>query len=470
MAIRAAPGDPPQERGRHGGGAGRRGPGGNPRRPSTGTPPSAALVASDLTTCAGLYVKLALAKFKARFTGDQSEVTYLENQISFSVCDPLWAEALVDYGEFLAQGGTIPYVNYPPGEIGSFAVLDTLPDQPSVTVALLADWGTGMEDAEALLTQVKAKNPDVVIHLGDIYYAGTAGEVQSNFLAVYGGVFGAPGTPGVPPLYSLSGNHDMYSGGAGYYGMLTALGQPASYFCLRNADWQLLAMDTGLNDRDPFTVLTNLTYLNPPEVPWQQDKLVNAAGRKTILLSHHQLFSAFDSVGQDVEGQALAWNPNLQAAFTRGGQSLLPQAAYWFWGHEHNLEIYQPYIGLARGRCIGAGACLVERRLVGAGALGERAGQRLAPRRIRPAAAHRRHHARQRRHRLRPLLRHRRPGRQSRHRHLLSGPGGDRQPGRAQLERVRGLHGVLLVFAFHALHRASGRREAAAPAGPGRRR
>jgi predicted phosphodiesterase len=322
----------------------------------TGTPPSAALVASDLTTCAGLYVKLALAKFKARFTGDQSEVTYLENQISFSVCDPLWAEALVDYGEFLALGGTIPYVNYPPGEIGSFAVLDTLPDKPTVTVALLADWGTGMEDARALLTQVKAKNPDVVIHLGDIYYAGTAGEVQSNFLAVYGSVFGAPGAPGVPPLYTLSGNHDMYAGGAGYYGMLPALGQPASYFCLRNAGWQLLAMDTGLNDRDPFTVLTNLTYLNPPEVPWQQDKLVNAAGRKTILLSHHQLFSAFDSVGQDVDGRSLAWNPNLQAAFTRGGQSLLPQVAYWFWGHEHNLEVYQPYIGLACGRCIGAGA------------------------------------------------------------------------------------------------------------------
>jgi hypothetical protein len=322
----------------------------------TGTPPTAALVVSDVATCAELYVKLALAKFKAHFTGDPAEVAYLENQIGFSVCDPLWAEALVDYGEFLAQGGTIPYVHYPPGEIGTFAVLDTLPEKPSVTVALLADWGTGMEDARALLSQVKAKNPDVVIHLGDIYYAGTSGETQSNFLAVYSSIFGALGAPGVPPLYTLSGNHDMYSGGAGYYGILPALGQPASYFCLRNADWQFLAMDTGLNDRDPFTVLSNLTYLNPPEVPWLQDKFVNAAGRKTILLSHHQLFSAFGAVGQDVEGQALAWNPNLQAAFTRGGQSLLTQVAWWFWGHEHNLEIYQPYMGLARGRCIGAGA------------------------------------------------------------------------------------------------------------------
>ncbi|PYQ58004.1 MAG: hypothetical protein DMF53_21325, partial [Acidobacteria bacterium] len=129
-----------------------------------------------------------------------------------------------------------------------------------------------------------------------------------------------------------------------------------SYFCLRNDNWQFLAMDTGYNDRDPFTVLSNLTFLNPPEVPWQQDKIQNAGGRKTVLLSHHQLFSAFGSVGNDTQGNPLACNPNLQAAFTVNGESLLGQVAWWFWGHEHNLDIYQPYVGLANGCCIGAGA------------------------------------------------------------------------------------------------------------------
>ena len=32
----------------------------------------------------------------------------------------------------------------------------------------------------------------------------------------------------------------------------------------------------------------------------------------------HQL-RKFGAIGQDVEGQSLAWNPNLLAAFTRGG-------------------------------------------------------------------------------------------------------------------------------------------------------
>jgi hypothetical protein len=29
---------------------------------------------------------------------------------------------------------------------------------------------------------------------------------------------------------------------------------------------------------------------------------------------------------------------------------------WWFWGHEHTLEIFDPYMGLKRGRCVGASA------------------------------------------------------------------------------------------------------------------
>ena len=35
---------------------------------------------------------------------------------------------------------------------------------------------------------------------------------------------------------------------------------------------------------------------------------------------------------------------------------VLDQVDAWFWGHEHNLEIYGPYLGLERGRCIGCAA------------------------------------------------------------------------------------------------------------------
>jgi len=61
------------------------------------------------------------------------------------------------------------------------------------------------------------------------------------------------------PVYTLSGNHDMYSGGMGYYPLLKRLNtadiqQPASCFCLRSGDnrWQFFALNTGLSDYNPF--------------------------------------------------------------------------------------------------------------------------------------------------------------------------------------------------------------------------
>ena len=93
------------------------------------------------------------------------------------------------------------------------------------------------------------------------------------------------------PVYTLSGNHDMYSGGAPYYWLLTQLNataalqpyrQKASYFCLRSANWQILAMDTGLHDCDPLNVDTNLTFLDPQEAAWHATSSPMPSGRQTI--------------------------------------------------------------------------------------------------------------------------------------------------------------------------------------------
>ena len=226
---------------------------------------------------------------------------------------------------------------------------------------LNADWGTGLEDAKWQLSEVMKRKPDVLIHLGDIYYAGTADAVRSNFLEIV-----SSAAPNIP-VYNLSGNHDMYSGGAPYYWLLSQLNsapplrarqQKASYFCLRSPNWQILAMDTGLHDCDPFTTLTIVTFLDSQEAAWHVDKLNNAGGRRTIVLSHHQLFTAFgDGVGQGASGKPLAYNPQLSSVFA----PYMKDIALWLWGHEHNFEFFGPYLGLKKGRCIGASAvpCLL---------------------------------------------------------------------------------------------------------------
>ena len=281
--------------------------------------------------------KIAAEFLWAEITGNHAKSEELAGELKDSVCDVGWGECVTTYLAFKASGGQLPYrANLNP-------VFDL---GPRTKLAIVGDWGTGDEVAINVLQQVAALQPDVLLHLGDVYYAGTQSEEQSNFLDICREVLGS----GIL-LFSLCGNHDMYSGGQGYYWLVDQLSQQASYFCLQNDAWQFLAMDTGHNDNNPFDVATNMTSVNAGEVNWLLSKISSTGGPRTVLLSHHQLFSPFGSVGS-VNGQAQAYNPNLFTSF----QSIVGKIVLWFWGHEHTLAVYDPYMGLQRGRCIGASA------------------------------------------------------------------------------------------------------------------
>ena len=326
-----------------------------PPAPSTDLTAKHGAGIKDLWDCISLSAKILVA----RTAKDTEKAQQLEDDLRFSTCDPLWIEAITDYVEYFGLEGDkreIPYVRYQ--QMDDF-VIDRLPK--NARIALVGDWGTGTQDAVDLLEQVAKHNPDVLIHLGDIYYAATPDECQKYFLDIVDRVFDR-GSGGVP-TYTLCGNHDVYSGGVGYYGLLPKLNpappfaaewaQKASYFALRSPRWQLLAMDTGLHDQDPFDVNTNVTYLDPQEEAWHLDKIrrFSEGGGRTILLSHHQLFSAFSAIGKGAINEKL--QESWQKFQTAGGASGI---AGWFWGHEHNLCVYEPFAGLDKGRCIGHGA------------------------------------------------------------------------------------------------------------------
>jgi hypothetical protein len=102
-------------------------------------------------------------------------------------------------------------------------------------------------------------------------------------------------------------------------------------------------MDTGLHDSKPEG--SDPTFLEDTELAWITDKIQNRGNRRTVLLSHHQLFAA----NEDICGKSV--NPHLQQQIT----PLLPNVDMWLWGHEHNLVIYEEYLGVL-ARCIGHGA------------------------------------------------------------------------------------------------------------------
>jgi len=285
--------------------------------------------------------KAAANFLKAEVEGNEQDSQLYESELRKSVCDVAgWTECLTTY---LAYKALLQSPMYRPNQN---VVVDL---GTKSKLAIIGDWGTGEPAAINLLKQVSALKPDLLLHLGDVYYAATENEVKINFLDACGSVLGNI------PIYTLCGNHDMYSGGKGYYSLLDQIGQKSSYFCLQNDDWMFLAMDTGFNDKDPFSVSTNMTKLVSQdgwsEASWHLNQISNGGSRKLVLLSHHQLFSPFGSVGS-VDGTPYAYNPNLYDIFA----PVLPKVEWWFWGHEHTLGVFPTYMGLKRGRCVGASA------------------------------------------------------------------------------------------------------------------
>jgi len=288
--------------------------------------------------CGGLAAGMAGQFWNAFVRGDRARFDAYKAELTakFGACDPNFKDALTKYAEFLLSAEEIPYQQY---KMLSDSVVDNkLP--AAATIGVVADWGTGQPEALEVLRQVKRANPHVAIHLGDIYYAGTEHEVENYFHQPWREIL----QPEVSGIVSriLPGNHDLYSGGKPFYGLLAKVDQQASYFCLRNDDWQLIGLDTALNDR----LGGPPTFLDPSEVTWLKDKVDNAGNRRTIFLSHHQLFSTNESF------KGKSFNETLYQQVAE----VLPKVDLWLWGHEHDLVIFGNFMGLKRGRCIGGSA------------------------------------------------------------------------------------------------------------------
>jgi hypothetical protein len=287
-------------------------------------------------------------------------------QTRFSILDSRWVQAALNYFDYYKlHRGDIPYRRYKSPD--EFIIDGKLPEQ--ARVALVADWGTGRPEAMEVLDRIAEKRPDVLIHLGDVYYAGTEPQFR-RFREVWDTTF--PPANANPVKLTMSGNHDMYSGGQPYYDTIDHFGQPASYFCLRNAYWQILAVDTGLLNHEIKFPSGDPHGLDHAEAQWLQHQVANAAGCGTILLSHHQPYSAFERLS----GQGPVNVELLESA-----RPILNRVSAWFWGHEHDLVIYEQYEGIL-GRCIGCGAVpvsLLEHRADRAAPYGDFAVPPVAP-------------------------------------------------------------------------------------------
>jgi hypothetical protein len=218
-----------------------------------------------------------------------------------------------------------------------------------VRLLLVGDWGTGIDRAQKVGKEMRkvleegsrAGIEQHVIHLGDVYYSGWQSEYDRRFL---------PHWPVRPEeaadigSWCLNGNHDMYSGGHGYFDFLLsdarfAKQAQSSFFSIANSHWQILGLDTAY---ESYGRTGGEGGLKDPQAEWVHQQIDESPGKTTVLLSHHQLFSAFEKGA-----------PKLAAKLARPLKAGAIQA--WFWGHEHRCVLYAPHEGITYARCIGHG-------------------------------------------------------------------------------------------------------------------
>jgi hypothetical protein len=267
---------------------------------------------------------------------------------SFTPDDPDWyvfiAKGVL---ERLAEGNA-PFNDKP-------AEYDDLADDARLIV--VGDWGTALPRARAVAARMREKIGEAiavghqvhVIHLGDIYYSGLETEDKRRFLDLWP-VTQEQADAGVTS-WSLNGNHDMYSGGWGYFGTVLSDqrfrrqwspdGKPTSFFRLRSPSWDFIGLDTSW-DADVVSA-GQVAVLQDPQGGYVADTAAGSA-RRLVLFSHHQLVSVYDKsdIGSTLPAKlAPVLNANRITA--------------WWWGHEHRAITYQEAAGVRYPRCLGHG-------------------------------------------------------------------------------------------------------------------
>ena len=276
-------------------------------------------------------------------TGQVASDGSLVAHSDLAVADYCWVIALLKY--LLLKLGVEP-----PHPFVKASGPIQIPGSTSLTLALAGDWGSGPWDdpgkvypAKTVLAQMLATRPDYMVHLGDVYYAGTpSGSLLDD--DEEGRYFTDLWQPGARGALALNSNHEMYSGAAGLY---QALGAPmfaaqggATYFAIEFQDWLVLGLDTAYFD--PSTLFMAGALTDPDQLAFIQG--LNPLDRRVLLLTHHNGLLYDGPLNQPLWGQVSA--------------ALGKQPEVWYWGHVHNGIVYSARspAGATLARCCGHGS------------------------------------------------------------------------------------------------------------------
>jgi hypothetical protein len=299
--------------------------------------------------------------------------------VSVAGSSHLW-RWLGDYARGMFRPRYKPYPTYAaagiPAEAGSDSDTGIYPLRAhdggkTIAFAVASDWGTGTAESAKIAERMAAVHADYTLHLGDVYYIGDEAEVRENFLGETVSQYLPVAFPkGKVGTLSLMGNHEMYFGGKAYFTRMlpyctpgNGKAQRAAFWCLESDDWRIVGLDTGYNSVgwpilgsipkvDKIGLFNGDCRMEDALMTWLRDTVQPQQKRKaTLLLSHHQYFTAFkDEVFP---------RPARQMCDLFRGQQVV-----WLWGHEHRMAVYDRYSPDGNidcmARCIGHGGMPTE--------------------------------------------------------------------------------------------------------------
>jgi hypothetical protein len=251
--------------------------------------------------------------------------------------DPGWAEAFAVFLETLLTGKH-PFIATPA----------TIPIPDDVQIGLAGDWGTGNWRTAAnpapstdVGNHMEFLKPDITIHLGDVYYAGTSDQEQHLLVNIW--------PPAPLGSLALNSNHEMYSGAKPYFAAITSspfgLQRGCSYFALENTNWVIVGLDSAYFSPELGLYLDgSIGSAGSGQIQFLQQQV--AKGKKVIVLTHH------NAIAEDGSSPENLWNEVISAFPANSGP------AYWYWGHVHAGVVYQPRSNGTASvscRCLGHG-------------------------------------------------------------------------------------------------------------------
>lgn len=278
--------------------------------------------------------------------------------------DPRWAVALINYTENIVSGDVVK--PFPCASLSVEGLSAKGGGDGDPVLGIIGDWGTGYYDiegqpcpAETVMGEITKQPIDYLMHLGDVYYAGTderipAHEEQRNFMDLWV-------DQGEGRNFTLNSNHEMYGRAQGYFGVALQKDGPfahqngQSFFARKYHEWLILGLDSAY-----YSDAQNGLHMY----------MKGAIG--TALAKDSGQISAISAVAEDHKGPIMVMTHHnacdtetalTNILYAQVCDALGRPPTIWYWGHVHNGIVYKqlhsPHPDRAsptKGRCCGHGA------------------------------------------------------------------------------------------------------------------